>query len=256
MAVGGWFGPGGWADGWYENFEEKKLMAGGLGPNTGEMGTVSMYVERSKLAEIALLPMTKMLKKLQYVGFIDVSGMIDRKGAFWPFEYTMRPGWPTYYNQTATHWNEDPAQWKLDMLNGHNTLKVKENVVAVSVVIAIPDFPYSKFSKKEVIGIPVYGLTATEREHTHLCELMLDDEVPTQVGDKIVRVPGLVTADDYVAVITGTGETISGARRSAYAAVHKVKMPNNPFYRPDIGVRLKGQLPEVQKHGFAKRFEY
>ena len=256
MAVGGWFGPGGWADGWYENWEFKKLMAGDLGPNTGELGTVSRYVFKSKLADIALVPFTKMLKKLQYVGFIDVSGMITEEGQFNPFEFTMRPGWPTYYNQTATHWNEDPAQWKLDMLNGHNTLKVKENLVCVSVVVAVPDFPYSKFSKKEVIGIPLYGVTAKEREHTHLCEVMLEDDIPTQIGGKIVRVPGLVTADDYVAVFTGTGETISGARRSAYAAVKKLKMPNNPFFRIDIGVRLQKQLPGIQRHGFATNLTY
>jgi phosphoribosylamine--glycine ligase len=63
MAVGGWFGPDGWSRYFYENFEFKKLMAGDLGPNTGEMGTLSMYVKKSKLADIALKPMTKALRR-------------------------------------------------------------------------------------------------------------------------------------------------------------------------------------------------
>jgi phosphoribosylamine--glycine ligase len=251
MAVGGWFGPSGWSQWFYENFEEKKLMNDGLGPNTGEMGTLSMYVKRSKLAETALRPMTKLLHELDYIGFCDVSGMIDAKGEFWPFEFTMRPGWPTFYNQIATH-DGDPAQWMVDLMNGEDTLQAKAGAACISVVMAIPDFPYSKLTKKELSGIPVYN--ATDREHVHLCEIMLEDDVPMQLGDKIVNMPGYVTCGDYVCVVTGTGDTISGARKSAYAAVRKIKMPADPFYRTDIGVRVTRVLPDIQKHGFAADF--
>ena len=253
FAVGGWFGPNGWSRWWYENFEMKKLMNGDLGPNTGEMGTVSMYVRESKLADIALKPMTKHLKRLGYVGFCDISGMIDDSGEFWPFEFTMRPGWPTFHNQVATHVG-DPAQWMLDLMNGEDTLEVMEDVVCISVVIATPDFPYSHATNKEITGIPIYG--ATDKEHVHLSEVMLQPDVPVQMGDDIVRIPHLVSCGDYIAVITGTGDTITGARRSAYAAVKKIHMPADPFYRTDIGNgRLVKGLPAVQEHGFATNFK-
>ncbi len=253
MAVGGWFGPGGWSRWWYENFEYKKLMVGDLGPNTGEMGTLSMYVRDSKLAKVALRPMTNALADLDYCGFIDISGMIDERGEFWPFEFTMRPGWPSFYNQTATH-QGDPAQWMLDLLTGSDTLQVQENVACVSVVIAIPDFPYSHATKKTVTGIPIYN--ATDMDHVHLCEVMLDNDVPTQIGDQVVRLPGYVSCGDYIMVVTGTGDTITGARRSAYSAVKKIKMPADPFYRTDIGSgRVANGLEKIQKHGFAKNFK-
>jgi len=253
MAVGGWFGPHGWSRWWYENFEYKKLMANDLGPNTGEMGTLSMYVRKSKLADIGLKPMTNTFKKMDYVGFCDISGMIDAKGEFWPFEFTMRPGWPTFHNQIATH-KGDPAQWMCDLIMGEDTLEVDEIAHCVSVVIAIPDFPYSHLTNKEVRSIPIYG--DWDLEHMHLSEVMLQDDVPVMVGDKVVRMPHYVSAGDYVAVVTGTGDTIAGARRSAYAAVKKVKMPNDPFYRPDIGVgRVARGLPQVQKLGFATNFK-
>ena len=38
FAVGAWFGPGGFVTEWEETFKHKKLMAGDLGPATGEMG--------------------------------------------------------------------------------------------------------------------------------------------------------------------------------------------------------------------------
>jgi phosphoribosylamine--glycine ligase len=251
FAVGGWFGPHGWSKFWYENFEFKKLMAGDLGPNTGEQGTLSMYVRHSKLAEIGLKPMTKLLTKLRYVGFIDINGMIDEKGGFWPFEFTMRPGWPTFHNQIATHLG-DPAQWMLDLLNGRDTLKVMENVHCISVVVAIPDYPYSKITKKKLTGIPVYG--AHDRNHVHLCEVCMG-EAPIESGDRIIRIPHYVTCGDYVAVVTGTGETVRGARKSAYAAVKKISIPNDPFYRPDIGSgRVKEGIPIIQKLGYASNF--
>lgn len=253
IAVGGWFGPDGWSRYFYENFEEKKLMNGGLGPNTGEMGTVSMYVKKSKLADIALKPMSKQLAALDYVGFCDLSGMIDAKGEFWPFEFTMRPGWPTLHNQMATH-EGDPAQWMLDKLGGRDTLEVKENVACVSVVLAIPDFPYSKMTNKEVSDIPVH-LHDADPKSVHLSEVK-KGEAWVQVKDKPVKMPCYVTSGDYVAVVTGTGETISGARRSAYTTVKKISLPADPFYRTDIGVRLREALPEIQKHGYARNFRF
>jgi phosphoribosylamine--glycine ligase len=247
FAVGGWFGPGGWSRWWYENFEYKKLMVGDLGPNTGEMGTLSMYVRSSKLAEKALKPMTKLLTQLDYTGFIDSNGMIDGKGDYWPFEFTCRPGWPSFHNQVATHLG-DPAQWMVDLLHGRDTLKVMENVHCVSVVVAIPDFPYSKITKKKLTGIPVYN--AGDREHVHLSEICMG-EAPV-MG---IKVPHIVTCGDYVAVVTGTGETVRGARRSAYAAAKKIVIPNDPFHRPDIGAgRVRDGIPQIQKLGYAKNF--
>jgi phosphoribosylamine--glycine ligase len=80
-------------------------------------------------------------------------------------------------------------------------------------------------------------------------------EAFVEVG-KPVKMPCYVTSGDYVAVVTGLGETITGARRSAYSTVRKIKMPADPFYRPDIGAgRLVKDLPLVQKHGFAKGFK-
>lgn len=253
MAVGGWFGPAGWQPYFYENFEYKKLMNGDLGVNTGEMGTLSMYVADSKLATKVLLPVTEHLEKIGYVGFVDVSVMIDSKGKPWPLEFTMRPGWPTFHNCMATHLG-DPAQWMLDAINGENTLQVFENQACVSVVMALPDFPYSRITNKEVCGIPIYD--AEDSDHIRFSEVMISD-APCMLDGKVVEMPCYATAGDYVAVITGTGETISGARKSAYSAVKKIRIPNDPFYRTDIGVgRLVKQLPELHRMGYAKKFRF
>ena len=45
--------------------------------------------------------------------------------------------------------NEDPIQWQLDLINGKDTIKAIDNEVCVSILMALPDFPYSKITNKE-----------------------------------------------------------------------------------------------------------
>lgn len=253
MAVGGWYGPGGWSKWFYENWEYKKLMDGDLGVATGEMGTLSRMTQNSKLAEQVLKPVGAILDKIGYVGYIDNNCIIDDDGP-WPMEWTMRDGWPTKHNVTAHIKNEDPIQWMLDGLNGRDTIEAVEGEIAVSIVVALPDFPYSKLTNKDLCGIPVRG--AEDMDHIHLSEVMIGT-APTMVGDKVVDMPGYVTCGDYSLVVTGTGSSITGARRSAYSAVDKVKIPNNPFFRLDIGAgRMKKHLPKLHAWGYAKDMGY
>lgn len=250
MAVGGFYGPGGWSKWFVESFEHKKLMNGDRGPNTGEMGTLVRMVKKSKLAEKILLPITPLLKKMDYCGYVDNNAIIDDEGTPWPLEWTMRDGWPLRHNIESLLLNKDPAQWMLDLVLGQDTLEAVDGRVSISVVMACPDFPYSHVTNKELCGIPIYG--ATDHEHVHLSEVMLG-KAPVMVGNNVVELPCFVAAGDYWLVVTGTGDTISGARRSAYAAIEKIHAPNSPFYRTDIGrtPRLVAGIPAIQIHGYA-----
>jgi phosphoribosylamine--glycine ligase len=254
MAVGGWFGPAGWSKaGWVENFENKKLMNGDLGVNTGEMGTTVRVVKKCKLADLVLKPATEALHRVGYVGYVDVNCMITRDGTPYPLEWTMRDGWPIRHNLTSLI-EGDQAEWMLDLVRGEDTLKVKTDTVSISVLMALPDFPYSKITNKELCGIPMYG--AEDMDHLHWSEVMIGT-APREINGKVVDLPGPVTAGDYVLVATGCGETITGARRSAYSAIKKVKIPNSPFYRTDIGAgRLKAQLGDLQRMGYAAGLSY
>jgi phosphoribosylamine--glycine ligase len=93
-------------------------------------------------------------------------------------------------------------------------------------------------------------------DHIHLSEVMIG-EAPTMVGDKVVDMPGFVTCGDYTLVVTGTGNTITAARRSAYGAVDKVKIPNNPMWRLDVGSgRMRKHLPKLHAMGYAKGLDF
>jgi phosphoribosylamine---glycine ligase len=255
MAVGGWFGPGGFNDGWCENFEFKKLMAGDLGVATGEQGTVLRYVKSSKLARKVLAPLADALHKLKYVGYVDVNTIIDDKGNPWPLEFTMRPGWPTMNIQQPLH-QGDPVECLIDLANGKDSRSVLMDKIAVGVVLSIPDYPYSHLTRREVTGIPIYGLTPGLWKHWHPCEMQLADNVPNVVNGSHVKMPMPATAGDYVGVMTAVADTVKDAALTCYRRLEKLIVPNSPMYRNDIGKKLAKQLPKIQQHDYATEMIY
>ena len=254
MAVGGWFGPNGWLTGWCENFEHKKLMNDDLGVSTGEQGTVLRYVKTSKLASKVLEPLTESLHRLGYVGYIDVNCIIDEKGAVWPLEFTMRFGWPTFNIQLALD-SGDPGQWLMSLAKGEDPKTFSLNRLALGIVMSIPDYPYSHITRKEVCGVPIYGLTPSLWPHVHLCEAMRG-LAPVQMSDRVVDLPSVLTAGDYVLVMTATGETVKETKDRVLRRLKRLIVPNSPMYRTDIGERLRRQLPTCQKHGYATEMVY
>ena len=137
-------------------------MDGDLGVNTGEQGTLMRLLKNSKLAKEVLLPCTEVLRKIGYVGNASINCMIEPDGACRPMEWTLRDGWPAKHNQVSLM-TGDPAQWMKDLLDGYDTIKIKQDgLLSVSIVYSIPDYPYSKVTLKEVCGIPIYGAVDTE----------------------------------------------------------------------------------------------
>lgn len=254
VAVGGWMGLNGFSQWWCENFEHKKLMNDDKGVNTGEMGTALKYVKESVLADVLLKPLEPELIRQGYTGYIDVSVIIDKKGNIWPLEFTTRPGWPLFQIQQALH-KGDPAEWMLDLVNGRDTFSPSEDI-AVGVVMAMPDFPYSRLTKKECYGYPIWGIEKESvRKHIHPAECAWD-KAPCEENGKIVEKEMLVTAGDYVLICTNTGSSVEEAKGKAYDIVDKVELPNSPIYRTDIGCRLEKQIPELQSLGYCTSWKY
>lgn len=254
MAVGAWFGPGGFNKGWCENWEFKKLMNDDLGVATGEQGTVLRYVASSALADKVLKPLEDMLARTGHTGYIDVNCIIDDEGTPWPLEFTMRPGWPTFNIQQALH-KGDHAEWLIDLAEGKDAKNWEMDTIVTGVVLSIPDYPYSHLTRKEVNGVPIYGMTEEMAPCIHPCEVM-QGEAPHEVDGKIVSKPCLVTAGDYVLVASGKGQTVKESKKAAYRRLEQLSLPASPGWRTDIGNRLKKQLPKIQSMGYATKMKY
>jgi phosphoribosylamine--glycine ligase len=77
------------------------------------------------------------------------------------------------------------------------------------------------------------------------------------VGDKVMKVPGWVTAGDYVLVASGTGATVREAREGAYRILNRLtETPSSVMYRTDIGMSLRHSLPQLQEMGYATGMQY
>lgn len=246
-AVGAWIGPGGFAEGWEENFEEKRLFAGGLGPNCGEAGTVMRLVKESKLARKVLTPFEDRLVSMGYVGNVDVNCIIDEDGNPWPLEWTMRFGYPAINIELALH-NGDPVEFLQGLAAGKPPRSRRLNEIAVGVVMALPPYPFGHEKTEEVVGVPLWGITPSIEDRLHLCNVALNK---SQGIDS-----HLVTSGSYVLVSVGTAETVAAARDQAMRTLGRLTVPASPFYRIDIGNRLRSQLDTIQGHGYARGLRY
>ena len=241
MGVSGWFGPGGFSRWIEEDWEEKKLMNDGLGPNTGEQGTILRHVTKSKLADEMLLPLEEQLHAIQYVGNINVNCGIDDSGKPWPYELTMRPGWPDFDILQAVILG-DPCEWMLDLVEGKDTLQMSTKT-AVGVVMAHGDYPQGDVLDESAVGFPIYGIDKTNEQY---------------IFPSLVRLGkgGFETAGTYVTIVAALGDTVQEAQEQVYTVCKELKWPSDIMYRTDIGDRLEKQLPILQKHGYAKGMVY
>ena len=241
MGVSGWFGPGGFNQWIEEDWEEKKFMSGGLGCNTGEQGTIIRHVKHSKLFDKMLKPLSDALHEIDYVGNINVNCGIVDDGKPYPYELTMRPGWPDF-NLLMAVIQGDPAEWMADLLQGKDTL-VMSPKVCVGVVMTHGDYPVGEQEDENSQGFPIYGITEDNENSLHPCLIRAGKDE-------------METAGNYPFVVTGLGDTVRSAAKKAYAICKDVKWPSNIMYRDDIGDRLEEELPILQEHGYATGMEY
>lgn len=245
LGVSAWMNKSGFGKWKNVNVEHKKLMSGNYGPNTGETGTVMQYSKKEKLFNLMLKPLEDYLVKIGHLGDIDMNCIIDDKGKAWPLEFTSRPGWPAFNIMCREHIG-DPLIWMADALQGKDTLEVSTEV-AVGVVVAIPEFPYTKDNNEKALGIPVYGISDENWDHIHPSSMMVGKGVD---GSPPKEQEMFVTSGEYVMVVSGLGETVRKARKDAYKTVEEIYLPNM-IVRDDIGEKLEDSLPKLHEHGFA-----
>jgi phosphoribosylamine---glycine ligase len=252
IGISRFFGPNGWSLPIEESFEFKKFMNGDLGGNTGEMGTVIRHVNDSRLFNLLLEPIGNHLHEIGFVGDCNINCIVDAQGTPWPLEFTMRLGWPDFCIRQAVL-QGDPVTWMAELLHGNDTLRVSGETV-VGLVMAHGDFPKEKDKPEEWSGFPIDVQNGMDG-HVHWQQVAQGD-VPAVIEGKLKKTKGIVTAGQYVAVVTGKGETVIEAAAEAYAAADAVRWPSNEMYRTDIGDRLREDLPALQLHGFAEGMRF
>ena len=260
VGISGMFGPGGWCRALEESFEHKKFLNDDLGENTGEMGTVIRHVVRSKLFEAVLEPVGDYLHSVNYVGDCSVNCIVDKKGAAWPLEFTMRLGWPDFCIRQAVVL-KDPVVWMAELIAGGDQLRVSMDV-AVGVVMTHGDFPRGgpsdsrpKDTLDTWVGYPIYGVSERVEKNIHWQQAKIG-RTPMLINGQVESMPMPCTAGNYPLVVTGTGKTVRQAADAAYEIAWGLKMPSNTMFRTDIGARLEVELKMLQKHDYVEGLKY
>ncbi|MCX6717391.1 MAG: hypothetical protein NTU76_01805 [Candidatus Taylorbacteria bacterium] len=212
------------------NIEHKQLCNDCVGPLTGEMGTVIWYDNNDKnvLFQKTLAKLKPFLKKINFKGDFDINCIINKRRVY-PIEATSRFGCPSTQLQDAL--NLPP--WKAFLMaiaKGEKYhLRHKEGY-GVIVSLAIPPFPSKVTDFFYIKGAEIKfkgRITKSELSKIHFEEVSSEEKD----GKKTYHIAG---NNGYIAYISSSSKTISGARKKVYSIVNKIIIPR-VFYRTDIG---------------------
>lgn len=218
------------------NFEHKNLFPGGLGPYTGEMGTLMYWSEPNRIFNETLFKAKEALAKSGYVGYIDINCIANSKGIY-PLEFTSRFGYPTISIQiegVTSNWGD----FLYSIAKGESIrLKTKKGF-QVGVVIAVPPFPFD--DKKETFIYKDLSILFKKPnlEGIHLGDVKKLQDVWTIAGES-----------GYVLVVTGSASTVEVARKHAYARISNIIL-QNMYYRTDIGISWFKDSDKLQTWGY------
>jgi phosphoribosylamine---glycine ligase len=244
VGVSGWFGPNGWMDCWEEDFEHKKLMAGDIGPNTGEMGNVCKYVQDSKLAREFLEPLTDTLHALKFRGNFAMGLLVQKSGELNPSECTARLGWPITFMQTNLH-RECMVEFLAGVLAGEKRCRVSPKTTC-GTVIGIKPFPYESIADVELCeGYPLFGVDQESIEHFHLAQVRAGEFDGKEC---------FVTAGCYVGCAVESGPSVKVACERSLKRAKSICIPNSPLFRNDLGCKLDSVLTVLQRHGYCEEW--
>lgn len=252
VGISCYFGPGGWGQWKNINFEFKKLCSRNFGPATGEMATCIQFVKKSRLFDELLEPITEYLHATNYVGDIAANSIVNDKGKIGFLEYTARCGWP-FEHGVQELIKGDPAQWKIDMINGKDTMEVYPDACTM-LVMGQPNFPYTAHKNKDAENIPIFGITPENQKHLHYVDVKVG-RGPILKNGNIEYGEMPVTSGEYVMVISEKAKTINESAKKAYEIAEFIGLPNK-ICRDDAGEKLEKQLPKLHKHGIATEINF
>ena len=231
------------------DWEHKKLMSWdtqqGMGPNTGEMGTVSVWSGQDvPLFKKIVLPMVRPLKAMGFHGFFNINCIVS-DGKIYPLEETNRFGWPTLPMQVETMKENDLGQLFFDAASGKDCDFEVTHPWSVCVVIGVPPLPYmndeifEKYSK----DMPVLFKEGMAPEGLYPGEAKQDED-----GWKVAGTSGCL------AVAAAGGHSIKECQKAAYAIAEKVIAPSK-MVRDDIGRTTSDAYEELQDMGLIRSKE-
>lgn len=243
----------GYFDGTYFHFithtiEEKKLMSGGYGPNTGCSGNLIYWPERSnRLIQEGLMKLIPFLKESGYRGMIDLNTIVNESHAY-GLEFTPRFG----YDSSATEFamlDGDLGKFLYEIATApeegyidHDPTPRPLGRWAASERLTIP--PYPEDNAPIPKGLPIKGIDIDSAwRNCFLYDAMIDKRRTGEEGLVTIGLSGLVCCPIAVA------HTPEGAWKGVERVSKPIKFPNLQC-RDDLEESTLKRLKEVKEMGW------
>jgi phosphoribosylamine--glycine ligase len=201
----------------------KRIGDGDTGPNTGGMGAYSPVAgvpDADVLVAQAIEPVLEELARrgAPFVGCLFAGLMLTPDGPK-VLEFNARFGDPeTQVLMPRIEGDLLQLLFACAVGDAAGTSVSLSDDAAVTVVLAAPDYP----ARSDYAGVAIVGIDAAESSGALVFH-----------GGTAVRNDTVVTNGGRILSVTGTGPTVSDARRNAYAAVDRISF-EGARYRRDI----------------------
>lgn len=247
VSTEGWFNGSEFITPFNHTFEEKRLLPGGLGPNTGCMGNVVIGRESNRLTRATVERLAPFLVRAKWRGPIDVNCIVNESGAF-ALEATCRFGYDAI-EAFLEGLSMSAGSFFSEVAGGRITEMALTKEPMIAVRLSVPPYPIEDVPQTEW-GEPILGINENNINHLFLCNVFIDP------GDKLFKV---APADGVVLKATAVGgrrgdDPLGEARRRVYRTLDNIRLGSKQ-YRLDIGSRVKKDVEQLVSWGWIQKSE-
>ncbi len=232
VSTEGWWNGRGWIEPFNHTFEEKRFLAGDLGPNTGCMGNIVIGARRrNKLVKETVAKLEPFLKRTSYRGPVDINTIVNESGAY-ALEATARFGYDAI--EALMEGLSEPIADVLfeTALGVKKEFKLTEEYMIASR-LSVPPWPHADEDGKNR-GLPILGLNDKNLKHIYLSDAYRD-------GNKYYY----AASDGVVLKATARGASVREAQRRVLRTLDNIQVSDKQ-YRRDIGGRVDGAMSSLK----------
>lgn len=214
--------------------EEKKFMAGDLGPNTGCSGNVVWWWDEQtsrKIHDLLFAQMVEPLREARYMGPIDINCIWTPEGPY-GLEFTTRFGYDAIQASSRLI-NMEFGEFLYKMAET-NVIPAIMDEYAMAVRVSVPPYP----NDGDIPNVPIIGVTEDNEDNIYLSDVFNDG-------------PGMYACagtDGYVLTVADTAKTISRLQDRVYSIIDELEIPSKQ-YRIDVGNRVTGDKKALSLYG-------
>jgi len=237
ISTEGWFNGYEWVKPFNHTFEKKRFMEEDKGPNTGCMGNVVFLTEGDKLTEALLIPLTSLLKKVNFVGPLDVNCIVNQDEAYF-LEFTPRFGY-----DAIQALSELLKESLFDFLYNIATRQGKEvsyyKEYGIAVRLSVQPYP-SKQDCDELKGLQFLQVPDEAKKHFWASDVMKNKE-----EDEVCA-----GVDGVLGCSTARGETVRECQRRVYRTIKNIVIHPDVQFRGDIGKGVEQDISKLKEQGW------